>query len=537
MVTGNDSNNGTSAATPWLTISHVNARTFNPGDSVLFQTGCTWREQLTAPSSGASGSPITFSYYGTGASLPRITGANIQSSWTFESGIFYYAPAYASNPGTVSNNGALLYQMAAKANVVNATQWWYDSTDKRVYIGFNPSGNTVEIGTRSMAVTSNGSSYVTFDHLWMESGTAQTAFASSGLTNVAFSNNLVKNAVSGIATSSTVGSNGQILNNTIYNTNGVGIIVGNGNIAGWMISGNSVSYAGYADPSGGTQCSGIYVSVGTGTGNIIQNNDTFNNGLGPGNPSNVECHGIYLDSNPGGTQVTIQYNKAHDNFGAGIQVHSSNAVVAYNLVYGNAMGILVEHSPIGVHIYNNTIASNYHSGDTGADAGLCLQDNGTTVSALNNNIFYGNYYIANSSTLYNRQIYVTTGSPNPSITASDNNLFYGSDAAGEILVDYQGTGYTFATWKGLGFDAHGVSADPKFTKPGSGDFTLQSGSPAVDAGTNLGATYQFGLDPRTSFPWGTLNQNSQGSGWEIGAFVFVQQIPPAPPTSLSVTVN
>jgi hypothetical protein len=45
------------------------------------------------------------------------------------------------------------------------------------------------------------------------------------------------------------------------------------------------------------------------------------------------------------------------------------------------------------------------------------------------------------------------------------------------------------------------------------------------------------LDPRTSFPWGTLNQDSLGSGWEIGAFVFVQQISPAPPTSPSPTVK
>jgi len=68
-----------------------------------------------------------------------------------------------------------------------------------------------------------------------------------------------------------------------------------------------------------------------------------------------------------------------------------------------------------------------------------------------------------------------------------------------------------------------VTAAPTFTNAGANDFTLAAGSSAINAGTNLGATYQFGIDPRTSFPWGTLNRNSQGSGWEIGAFVFVQQ--------------
>jgi hypothetical protein len=65
VVTGSDSNNGTSTSTPWLTIAHVNAQTFNPGDSILFQRGCIWHEKLLPPSSGSSGNQITFADYGT----------------------------------------------------------------------------------------------------------------------------------------------------------------------------------------------------------------------------------------------------------------------------------------------------------------------------------------------------------------------------------------------------------------------------------------------------------------------------------------
>src|ERR1700722_11311890 len=75
-VGGNDSNNGTSSFTPWATIAKVNSSTFNPGDSILFNDGDTWREQLNVPSSGASGTPITFSSYGSGAQ-PIITGTNL----------------------------------------------------------------------------------------------------------------------------------------------------------------------------------------------------------------------------------------------------------------------------------------------------------------------------------------------------------------------------------------------------------------------------------------------------------------------------
>src|SRR5579863_3335595 len=61
VTVGSDSNNGTSPSTPWLTVAHVNAQSFNPGDSVLFERSCAWYgTALTVPSSGASGSPITF---------------------------------------------------------------------------------------------------------------------------------------------------------------------------------------------------------------------------------------------------------------------------------------------------------------------------------------------------------------------------------------------------------------------------------------------------------------------------------------------
>jgi len=44
---------GTGAAVAWKTIAKVNASSFSAGDSVLFNKGCTWREQLTVPSSGS----------------------------------------------------------------------------------------------------------------------------------------------------------------------------------------------------------------------------------------------------------------------------------------------------------------------------------------------------------------------------------------------------------------------------------------------------------------------------------------------------
>jgi uncharacterized delta-60 repeat protein len=62
---GNDYNNdGLSDSTAWQTIDKVNNSSFQPGDTIHFRCGDTWQEQLNVPSSGTTGNPITFTYYG-----------------------------------------------------------------------------------------------------------------------------------------------------------------------------------------------------------------------------------------------------------------------------------------------------------------------------------------------------------------------------------------------------------------------------------------------------------------------------------------
>jgi len=80
VTVGDDTNSGTSPATPWLTIGQVNLSGFAPGAVVSCRIGCSWRETLTPPSSGVAGNPITFTAYGAGA-LPVLDGAFLTSGW------------------------------------------------------------------------------------------------------------------------------------------------------------------------------------------------------------------------------------------------------------------------------------------------------------------------------------------------------------------------------------------------------------------------------------------------------------------------
>jgi hypothetical protein len=80
---GNDSNSGTDSGHPWATIAKVNGAAFSPGDSVLFNRGDGWYgTSLNVPSSGSSGSPITFGAYGSGAN-PILKGSTLLNTGAY----------------------------------------------------------------------------------------------------------------------------------------------------------------------------------------------------------------------------------------------------------------------------------------------------------------------------------------------------------------------------------------------------------------------------------------------------------------------
>jgi parallel beta-helix repeat protein len=84
-VNGSDANNGTSVSTAWQTVAKVNATALNPGDSVLFEDGDVFSGSIVVLQSGASGTPITFGSYGSGAN-PIITGFNTLQNWKDDGG-------------------------------------------------------------------------------------------------------------------------------------------------------------------------------------------------------------------------------------------------------------------------------------------------------------------------------------------------------------------------------------------------------------------------------------------------------------------
>jgi hypothetical protein len=134
--TGSDANNGTSSSTPWQTLAHVNAQTFQPGDSVLLKRGDAWNESLAPPSSGTSGNPITFDAYGAGPP-PNLTGyyAIPATAWALATGNAWRAPV----PSTYTTVNFCLFGSiwgqkveAASANLT--AQWDFYLANGYLYV-------------------------------------------------------------------------------------------------------------------------------------------------------------------------------------------------------------------------------------------------------------------------------------------------------------------------------------------------------------------------------------------------------------------
>jgi parallel beta-helix repeat protein len=173
------------------------------------------------------------------------------------------------------------------------------------------------------------------------------------------------------------------------------------------------------------------------------------------------------------------------------------AAIENNVLAGNGTGVIL-YSGEDTRLANNTFVKN-----TGA--GLRLSS-GVSGTVLRNNIFWQD---GAGHCIYDG------GTDTVTAASSDYNLFY---ATGGASVGYfQIATATLAVWRATtGLDRSSLSGDPLFANAAQDDYRLQANSPAVDAGTNVGApvTDQRGA-PRI------LDGNNDGTATaDIGAVEY-----------------
>ncbi len=219
-------------------------------------------------------------------------------------------------------------------------------------------------------------------------------------------------------------------------------------------------------------------------GNIIRNNLAYVQGGGIQASSAVEIDGNIISENRAGFSVAEWSD-------AGGLILNGPVILRYNLIIENEAdrsyvdprgGGILMGAPSHSHIYNNTIVGNSAGPYDGLGGGINFG-----VGPNVEDVFYKNNIIAFNP--YGGGIHGTI--PDSADAVWDYNLVFGNGEGDYI---------------GIEPGPHDIQADPLFVDRFSGDYSLLSNSPCIDAGDP-----DFPLDP-------------DGSRADIGAYYFDQAV-------------
>ena len=524
-------------STAWKTIGRVNGSSLAPGDTVLFKRGCTWRESLWPPSSGASGSPITFGAYGTGAN-PIISGANLATGWTAGSGRVYWA-SVVRDPGVVFINNTVGHRKASKGALANEFDWFWDSGARRLYLYAPGNPDTyytdpgVEYLVRNQCV-GLGRSYLVFDGLTVEKSIYANFNENTPGNYGVIRNCVTQYAGNGISMGGQTGAlyTGWEIHDNVcrYNaTMGISIIYRGTHVRVYrnQCYENDTVITNTGDGwTGGIK---LYDDTGTMEDIEIYENVCSTNGRGASGDTQGRGVGIWVDSvQPPTYPILIHHNNVYNDKGNGIFIEiSSHCAVWANAVSncGTNLNGSGEFTPGGIVVdtresfqsndnlvYNNTV----YGGRAGLKCASYSQQQGISLS---NNEFINNIAIGQSE----HRLLAIFGGDNVSYGSGNryNYNCFGAEAAGFIQWGTSAVS-TYTAWEAAyGGSTHSVEADPKLGNAPTGDFTLQATSPCIDAGADLGGAYSTALLPGSSWPSDVLigDQYSAGQPWEIGAYI------------------
>ena len=454
-IAGNDAAEGLTSSTAWKSLTKVNSTIFQPGDSLLFRSGCTWTGMLGPKGSGDSSASIVIDMFG-GSTKPIINGNGITG---YGAAYFYNQHYWEVNNLEITNDASTGGDRRGVYIVFNNFGLAHHMYLKNLFI-HNVKGligdelvnkKTAGIGIET---NDNGTIPTRCDDILIQ-GCTISNIENQGL----FTDNLASSAYP--LTPEWMDrrfTNVRIQNNTIHHISKNAMILR-------FLDGGMVEHNVCYETATGTTGNTMFTTSCNGT--IFQFNEGYYNraslqGAGFGD-------GSMYDADLKSVNITFQYSYSHDNshglLWTATSQPDSNIICRYN-VSKNDNGVIfcINYPNTSVYCYNNTV---YCGSSTSP---RIISERNKNGSGPRTYYFYNNIIYNLSSTA---QSYDTTPGY---IRYIDHNLYYGFHPTNEPV------------------DVHKFTADPKFLSISPGfttglnsvaGFALQQTSPAINAGMEI----------------------------------------------------
>lgn len=400
----------------------------------------------------------------------------------------------AGDPQMVFINGQRMAEVD-QLSLATGGKFYYDWTNKRIYISTNPSGNTVELATRPVALVFGGSGltvrgigfkrYATNEY----NNTTNAALYVGGSGQDVIENDVfTQMAGEGLALSN---PQSPVINHSVFAFNGFNGMGANGdsNSNGTdnnLLLENSVLNNNNTEMYGlncSISCASAGIKMGHMSGFVIKNNIIENTQGSAKQGASAWCdtncyNGVFV-GNLVKNNAAVGYHYEQDY----------NGIVAGNVFVGNGVtGIDV--SAAGAKIWNNTIIDSGERNTSNAIELRIYDDNRPLVTS---NISVGNNVIYHPLTSGN-VVYMAgygTNYPDAFMTYFDYDSIW--DAAstswmyrwiGSTDTHYTSSSALNAAHPPLEAHAQSISggSDPFFTNLSGGDYTIRSDSTAYHSG-------------------------------------------------------
>jgi parallel beta-helix repeat protein len=203
------------------------------------------------------------------------------------------------------------------------------------------------------------------------------------------------------------------------------------------------------------------------------------------NGAGAEGAGIQGDDNC--DHMTFRYNYVHDNQGPGLVCNkNTNNDLYYNVCVNNNTGTgyggeVVLENCSNIHIYNNVLYGN-KNGD-----GIFLYSDPSVATCANITIENNNIGSNSDADIL---LLVSTNAHIANLVCN-NNCIYSPNNSNNFA--YLGQSGGFSWWQSQGLDLAGMNKNPMFvsTNSTSRNFSLQSSSPCIKTGANVGLTQDY----------------------------------------------